>query len=478
MLNLSIAQINEKLKNKAIRASEIFELTQKKTQKYEDSTGAFLAMPNDGKKKAEGIDKLIEKNHDIHLLAGIPFSVKDNISAADMPMTCGSEMLCDYTPSFDASVVARIKEKQGILKGKTNLNEFGIGGGTETSAFHQTYHPLEQGKEKDSTKEIAGGGAAALASGQVLFALESDVSGEMRMDALKCGLTALKPSYPTVSKHGLVSYAPSLDQIGIIARSAVDCGEVWQSLPGKDEFDMSVRNHPAPNGPWDGEVKSLRIGIPSEVLQNKIGEGAKEIVLKTAVDLEKMGADIEECSLPHLKESSAISYIISSAEASSSLARFDGVRFGKRNIEAKDILTMYMKTRGEGFGEKVKKRIVAGTLFLSTDGYESYYEYAAKIRSLLIHDFKQALMSYDCLLMPVSFLNRDEVDEREKNAACAAVNLIGLPTVSFPCCLTQDAPAGVQLVGKMFDERTIVKIANRYQKEIDWKTRKKGTEPV
>ena len=421
---------------------------------------------------ASAVDARIARGERLTPLAGVPVALKDNLCTRGVPTTCGSKILEGYLPPYDAHVVERLREAGAVFTGKTNCDEFAMGSSTENSAYFPTKNPWDLERVPGGS---SGGSAASVAAGEAPLALGSDTGGSVRQPAAFCGVFGLKPTYGAVSRYGLVAFASSLDQIGPIARTARDTALLYNAICGRDERDMTSRAEAAAVSLEDLErgVSGLRLGIPRDL----IGEGVDPEILasldRVAKALAKKGAEILDVSLPHARYSIATYYLIAPAEASSNLARYDGVRYGFR-AKSDDLQTMYAVTRGRGFGREVRRRILLGTYALSAGYYDAYYLRAMKVRTLIRRDFEQALTRADAILLPTTPTPPFKIGEKVDDPLAMYLNdifsvpasLAGVPALSFPAGLTKaDLPIGLQLVGRPFEEATLLRVARAWESE-------------
>lgn len=407
-------------------------------------------------------------------LAGIPMALKDNICTQGLTTTCSSRILEQFRPPYDATVTARLAEAGAILTGKTNLDEFAMGSSTENSGLFTTRNPWDPDRVPGGS---SGGSAAAVAAGEVFFALGSDTGGSIRQPAAYCGVVGMKPTYGRVSRYGLVAYASSLDQIGPITRTVADCALVLQTICGWDPLDSTSAPLEVPDFTefLNQPIRGLRIGVPREYMGQGIDPSVIHAVRSALTKLEGLGAEWEETELPHTRYGLPTYYLLATAEASSNLARYDGVKYGLRAEGGRDVIAMSRMTRSEGFGAEVKRRIMLGTYALSSGYYDAYYLKALRARSLIKQDFDQALQRFDLLLSPttptVAFKFGEKADPLAMymNDICTIpVNLAGLPSISIPCGFAEGLPIGLQLIGRPFDEGTLLRVANQYQQHTGW----------
>ncbi|HHY95524.1 MAG TPA: Asp-tRNA(Asn)/Glu-tRNA(Gln) amidotransferase subunit GatA [Firmicutes bacterium] len=429
--------------------------------------GCFLSLDGEGAlnraAQAQGVRPQVGP------LAGIPYACKDNICTAGVRTTCASRILENFVPPYDATVVERLAAAGAILLGKTNMDEFAMGSSGENSAFFPTRNPWDTGRVPGGSSS---GSAAAVAAGLAPFALGSDTGGSVRQPASFCGVVGLKPTYGRVSRYGLVAFASSLDQIGCLTTTVEDAARVLSVIAGPDPRDATSAQVPVPDylASLRQEVRGMRIGIPREYLGEGIDPGVREVIRQAVTTFADMGCVVEECSLPHTEHALAVYYLVAPAEASSNLARYDGVRYGFRAV-AGDITGMYSRTRWQGFGAEVRRRIMLGTYALSAGYYDAYYLKAQKVRTLVKQDFQQAFASYDLLLSPtsptVAFLlgerTEDPLSMYMADVCTIPVNLAGIPAISVPCGLSEGLPVGLQLMGKPFAEDVLLRAAFAYE---------------
>lgn len=413
-------------------------------------------------------------------LFGVPMTLKDNICTVGMPTTCGSNMLKDYRSPYDATVVERLNGIEAVCLGKTNMDEFGMGSTCETSVFGPVRNPWCAGRVAGGS---SGGGAAAVARGAGWFALGSDTGGSVRLPAAWCGVTGIKPTYGTVSRYGLAAYASSFDQIGTVCRDAADCAAVLDVIQGQDPRDST--SLPGPYGHLlerlSGDVRGMRIGLPVPCFGEGLDEEVRRSVLEVAQILRHRGAEVEECPMPAMEYALSSYYVMACAQASSNLARYDGLRFGYRTRDCRTLEDLYKKSRSEGFGAEVKRRILLGTFVLSAGYYEAYYKKALAARERIKREFTRLFERYDLLLTPVSPGPPPELGEslgdparmylQDTYTVCA--NLAGLPALSMPCGFhAEGLPMGAQLVGPAFGEEKVLNAAHACQLETDFHKRR------
>lgn len=472
--NKTIDELHDLLVKKEISALELTKATLEDIKSREGAVDAFLTITED--KALAQAAALDEKGIDAdNVMAGIPLAVKDNISTKGILTTAASKMLYNYEPIFDATSIAQAYAKDMIVVGKTNMDEFAMGGSNENSAFKPTKNAWDQTKVPGGS---SGGSASAVASGQVRLSLGSDTGGSIRQPAAFNGIVGMKPTYGTVSRFGLIAFGSSLDQIGPFAQTVRENAQLLNVISGHDVKDAtSTINEIADFTSKIGQdIKGMKIALPKEYMGEGIDPQVKETILKAAKHLESLGAIIEEVSLPHSKYGVAVYYIIASSEASSNLQRFDGIRYGFRAEDATNLDEIYVKTRSQGFGEEVKRRIMLGTFSLSSGYYDAYFKKAGQVRTLIIQDFEKVFADYDLILGPtaptVAFgldtLNHDPVAMYLADLLTIPVNLAGLPGLSIPAGFVEGLPVGLQLIGPKYSEETIYQVAAAFEATTDY----------
>ncbi|HEL2027170.1 TPA: Asp-tRNA(Asn)/Glu-tRNA(Gln) amidotransferase subunit GatA [Streptococcus suis] len=472
--NKTIDELHDLLVKKEISAVELTKATLEDIKSREGAVDAFLTITEDAAlAQAAALD---EKGIDAdNVMAGIPLAVKDNISTKGILTTAASKMLYNYEPIFDATSVSQAYAKDMIVVGKTNMDEFAMGGSNENSAFKPTKNAWDQTKVPGGS---SGGSAAAVAAGQVRLSLGSDTGGSIRQPAAFNGIVGMKPTYGTVSRFGLIAFGSSLDQIGPFSQTVKENAQLLNVISGHDVKDAtSTINEIADFTSKIGQdIKGMKIALPKEYMGEGIDPQVKETILKAAKHLESLGAIIEEVSLPHSKYGVAVYYIIASSEASSNLQRFDGIRYGFRAEDATNLEEIYVKTRSQGFGEEVKRRIMLGTFSLSSGYYDAYFKKAGQVRTLIIQDFEKVFADYDLILGPtaptVAFgldtLNHDPVAMYLADLLTIPVNLAGLPGLSIPAGFVEGLPVGLQLIGPKYSEETIYQVAAAFEATTDY----------
>ena len=475
---LSASSIKEKIINREISAQEVVEDLFEWIALKEPSVKAYLTLDKEGAlAKAKQIDEKLSNSGKVGLLAGIPVAIKDNICTSGMKTTCASKILEDFTPPYDAFVVKRIKEEDAVIIGKTNLDEFAMGSSNENSAFHVTRNPWNT----DCIPGGSGGGSAAAVTANMAFmALGSDTGGSVRQPSSFCGNVGCKPTYGRISRYGLVAFASSLDQIGSVTKDVSDAALLLQVVSGHDAYDSTSANLGVPDyiAGINSTNDNLRIGVPKEFFGEGLNPEIKNAIINALEIYKKNGAEIVDLSLPHCGYAVATYYIIATAEASSNLARYDGVRYGHRSQLSEDnIIDMYSRVRAEGFGSEVKRRILLGNYVLSAGFYEAYYMKASKVRNLIKDDFEDAFKKVDCIISPTCPSPAFKIGEKVTDPLemylsdiyTIPANLVGIPGISIPCGFTTTGlPIGMQIMGKHFEEEKILKIAKLFENETDF----------
>jgi aspartyl-tRNA(Asn)/glutamyl-tRNA(Gln) amidotransferase subunit A len=429
--------------------------------------------------KALEVAKGIDKDGNSGPLAGVPIAIKENISTTGLSTTCSSKILQGYMPPYDAHVIEKLKAAGAVILGKTNMDEFAMGTSTESSCYGPTLNPWDTGRVPGGS---SGGSAAVVAAGEAPLSLGSDTGGSVRCPAAFCGVVGLKPTYGAVSRYGLISYANSLEQIGPMATTVTDIALLMDVIGGHDQRDSTSIN-------WENtyadalkdDVKGLKIGVPEDYFGEGIDEGVKKTVWDAIGKYEDMGASWKKVSMPHTKYALASYYVIAMSEASSNLARFDGTRYGLR-VEGENWHIMASKTRAQGFGEEVKRRILLGTYALSAGYHDKYYLKALKVRTLVKQDFDRALADVDVLMAPTmptpAFKIGEKIDDPLSlylaDVNTVPVNLAGVPSISVPCGFADGLPVGLQIIGKPFDENTILRAAYSFEQNTDHHTKRPG----
>jgi aspartyl-tRNA(Asn)/glutamyl-tRNA(Gln) amidotransferase subunit A len=477
---LTLHEASEKLRKREFSARELTQAVFQRITENEAKIRCYITLCHDtALQEAEHADQLLKTETNPHSLLGIPIAVKDNFLTRGIRTTCASKILANFIPPYDGTTVKRLRANGAIITGKTNLDEFAMGSSAENSAFFPTPNPWDKSRVPGGS---SGGSAAALASDQCIAALGTDTGGSIRQPAAFCGIVGLKPTYGRVSRYGIIAFASSMDQVGPMTKDVRDCALMLEAIAGHDPADSTSANRPAPkySASLTGDVKGLRLGIPKEYFVSGIQAEVEQAVRNAIRQLEKNGASVQEISLPHTDYAVAVYYIVATAEASSNLARYDGMRYGHR-ARAKDLTETYMLSRAEGFGPEVKRRIMLGTYALSAGYYDAYYLKAQKVRSLIKRDFNEGFETCDAIITPTAPTTAFKIGEKTQDPLqmylsdiyTISANLAGLPALSLPCGFDSEGlPIGMQIIGKHFDESTILNIAYAYEQSTDWHKRR------
>ena len=465
--NLSASEIAEKIRKKEVSSFEVTKSALDFAKEKNKEINAFITITEEEAiTKAMAVDEKIAAGEEASPLAGVPYALKDNIASKDILTTCASKMLSNFKPPYNAFVTDLMEQNDLVLIGKTNMDEFAMGSSNETSYFG----PVKNPKNTDCVPGgSSGGSGACVAADMAYFALGSDTGGSVRLPASFCGCVGLKPTYGTVSRFGLVAFASSLDQIGPVSKNVTDCAKIMNIISKYDPMDSTCLNFDRPDytSALKADVKGMKIAVPKEYF-NGLSNGVAERINETIKEYEKLGAEIHEISLPVTDYALAAYYIISSAEASSNLARYDGVKYGFRAENYTDITDMYFRTRGEGFGDEVKRRIILGTYALSSGYYDAYYKKALKVRTLIKESFDKVFAEYDVILSPVypttAFKIGEKVSDPVKmytgDICTVSANIAGIPAISIPCGNDENGmPVGLQLMAKPFGEPAVLRAA-------------------
>ncbi len=468
------AQLQESLKAGQLTIADLTAEAFDRVEKLDGDVQAFLALNKEqATATAAELDKVPFEERGP--LFGMPIGVKDNIVTEGLETTCASKILEGFMPIYDATIVKKLRDAGMVTIGKLNMDEFAMGSSNENSAYKTTKNPWNLNNVPGGS---SGASAAAVAAGEVPFSLGSDTGGSIRQPAAYCGVVGMKPTYGRVSRFGLVAFASSLDQIGPITRNVTDNALLLEAIAGVDEMDSTSADVPVPNyaAALDGNIKGLKIAVPKEFLGEGVGEAAKQSVLDALEVLKAQGATVEEVSLPHSKYALAAYYILSSSEASSNLSRFDGIRYGYRTDNAKNLLELYKNTRAEGFGDEVKRRIMLGTYSLSAGTYDAYYKKAQQARTLIKADYDKVFENYDVIIGPTAPTPAFEIGANiddpmtmyANDILTIPINLAGVPAISIPCGFENGLPLGLQIIGKHFDEETLYRVAYAYEQNTDF----------
>ncbi|MEW6423469.1 MAG: Asp-tRNA(Asn)/Glu-tRNA(Gln) amidotransferase subunit GatA [Bacillota bacterium] len=472
---LTAHELHDLLVGREISAEELCKAYFKRIEAVEDKLKAYVTVTKESAlARAKEIDRQIAAGDRSAPLAGIPVAVKDNLCTEGVRTTCSSKILYNFIPPYNATVINKLNAAGAIILGKTNMDEFAMGSSTENSGFFPTHNPWDLERVPGGS---SGGSAVAVAAGEAAAALGSDTGGSIRQPAAFCGIVGLKPTYGAVSRFGLVAFASSLDQIGPLTRDVTDCALVMNAIAGHDPLDTTSAPGPVPDytAYLQNDGRGLKIGVPKEYMGEGISPAVKQVIEQALGTLAGLGAEIEETSLPHSEYALPAYYLIAPAEASSNLARYDGVRYGYRAGGAADVVDMFMKTRSLGFGPEVKRRIMLGTYALSAGYYDAYYLKALKVRTLIKQDFDRAFARYDVLLSPTTpspaFKQGEKVADPLQmymsDICTLSVNLAGLPGISIPAGFADGLPVGMQLIGKPFDEGTLLRVAYTFEQNTE-----------
>jgi aspartyl-tRNA(Asn)/glutamyl-tRNA(Gln) amidotransferase subunit A len=477
--SFGIAELRRMLENREISARELYDSVFKRIDAVEDRIRAFVTVTREqALHMAEQADDDRSAGRK-KALSGIPLAIKDNMCTKGILTTCSSKMLSNFIPPYESTVTSKLLENGYVLTGKTNMDEFAMGSSTENSGFHTTRNPWDTDRIPGGS---SGGSAAAVAAGECIAALGSDTGGSIRQPASFCGVVGMKPTYGRVSRYGLVAFASSLDQIGPITRNTADAALLMNVISGKDRLDSTAVPLDVPDftAALGKEIKCLRIGIPKEFFIEGIDPEVEKSVRDAIGHLESLGAVTEEISLPHSGYAIAAYYVLATSEASSNLARYDGVKYGFR-ADGRDLLDMYMNTRAQGFGPEVKRRIMLGTYTLSSGYYDAYYKKAQQVRTLIKTDFENAFRSVDLIVTPTSPTPAFRIGDQTADPLqmyladifTISVNLAGVPAISVPCGFTAgNLPIGLQLIGKPFDEASLLQTSYAFEQSTEWHKRR------
>jgi aspartyl-tRNA(Asn)/glutamyl-tRNA(Gln) amidotransferase subunit A len=472
---LTVHELHERLKNRDISSVEATKAVLSRIDAVDDRVRSFVTVcREEALRQAEEADRRIAFGN-IRPLTGIPIAVKDIFCTKGVRTTCSSRILEGFIPPYDATVIARLKEEGAVIVGKTNMDEFAMGSSTETSFFGITRNPWDLERVPGGS---SGGSASAVSASECIASIGTDTGGSIRQPAACCGIVGMKPTYGRVSRYGMIAFASSLDQGGPMTKDVRDAAIMLQVMAGHDRMDSTSANVAVPDysRALTADVKGLKIGLPREYFIEGMDKEAEDAVRKAVREMESLGAEVVEITLPHTEYAVAVYYLVATAEASSNLARFDGVKYGYR-AQAKDLLDMYKRTRSEGFGAEVKRRIMLGTYALSSGYYDAYYLKAQKVRTLIKRDFDEAFKICDVIVTPTAPTPAFRIGEKTADPLqmylsdifTISVNLAGLPAISVPCGFTgNNLPIGLQVIGKGFDEETVLRAAYSYERSTEW----------
>lgn len=475
---LTVHELQQKLKRKELTIAEILESYCNRINEKEPEVEAFVTTYlEEAKAEAQKVQEKLDNGEDLGEYAGIPIGIKDNLCMKGTKTTCSSKMLENFVSSYDATVIEKLKDENIISLGKLNMDEFAMGSSTESSYFKKTKNPWNLNKVPGGS---SGGSAAAVAANMVPWALGSDTGGSIRQPASLCGVVGLKPTYGLVSRYGLVAFASSLDQIGPITKDVRDSAMLLSLIAGHDEKDTTSEEIEKKDytKALKNDVKGLKIGVPKEFFGEGINEEVKKELTKAIETYKELGAEVEEFSLDVAKYALATYYIIACAEASSNLGRFDGIRYGYRTPEYSNLKEIYKKSRSEGFGPEVKRRIILGTYVLSSGYYDAYYKKAQQVRTLVSNEFSKAFEKYDVILTPTSPVTAFNIGEKSNNPlemyladiCTVSINIAGVPAISIPCGVDSEGmPVGMQLIGNKFEEEKILNAAYTFEQKVKFR---------
>ena len=473
LYELTAKELRDKFLSGDLSAFEIVNSFYQRIEKVEDKVKSFVSLRKEkALEEAKKLDEKKKNGEKLGKLAGIPIAIKDNILMEGEKSTSCSKILENYVGIYDATVVKKLKEEDAIIIGVTNMDEFAMGSTTKTSFHHKTSNPWDLDRVPGGS---SGGAAASVAAQEVPISLGSDTGGSVRQPASFCGVVGLKPTYGRVSRYGLMAFASSLDQIGTLAKTVEDVAICMNVIAGADDYDATVSKKEVPDYTkvLGQDIKGLRIGLPKEYFIKELNQEIKEVIDKSVEKLKELGAEIVEVSLPHTKYAVPTYYVLAPAEASSNLARFDGIRYGYRAKDYSNLEELYVKTRTEGFGAEVKRRIMMGTYVLSAGFYDAYFKKAQKVRTLIKDDFIKVFKDVDVILTPtaptVAFKLTDiktPIELYMEDIFTISANLAGIPGLSMPAGLVEGMPVGVQFMAKPFDEETLIKVADALERKI------------
>jgi aspartyl-tRNA(Asn)/glutamyl-tRNA(Gln) amidotransferase subunit A len=483
---LTLHDASEKLRRREISSVELTGAVFQRIDATDDKVHAYITLARESAiEQARQADARLRSEPQISPLLGIPIAVKDNFLTRGLRTTCASKILGDFMSPYDATTITKLRDAGAVLIGKTNLDEFAMGSSAENSAFFPTHNPWNLERIPGGS---SGGSAAAVAADQCIAALGTDTGGSIRQPAACCGVVGLKPTYGRVSRNGIIAFASSMDQVGPLTKDVRDAALLLEALAGRDPADSTSSSRPVPgyNNALDGNLKGLRLGVPKEYFVSGMQVEVEKSVQAAIRQFDKIGAKIEEISLPHTEYAVAVYYVIATAEASSNLARYDGMRFGHR-ADAKDLTETYMISRAEGFGSEVKRRIMLGTYVLSAGYYDAYYLKAQRVRTLIKKDFDIAFKSCDAIVTPTAPTTAFKIGEKINDPLqmylsdiyTISINLAGLPALSLPCGFDGDGmPIGLHIISKHFDEATILRAAYAYERATEWHLKKPQIESI
>jgi aspartyl-tRNA(Asn)/glutamyl-tRNA(Gln) amidotransferase subunit A len=476
LYQLTAHELRDKLRSREITSVELTESVYERIEAVEPHVKGYLTLTKDiALEQANAADAGFQNGDNMSPLAGIPIAIKDVICTKGVRTTCASQILSNFVPPYDATVMTKLNQQGIVMIGKTNMDEFAMGSSTENSAYQITHNPWDLETIPGGS---SGGSAAVVSADTAICSLGSDTGGSIRQPAALCGVVGMKPTYGRISRYGLIAFASSLDQIGPFTKDVTDCALVLNALCGNDEMDSTSVDVPVPDFTQGliNDVQGLKIGVPKEYFTEGLDTEVADKVHAAISELEKLGASVEEISLPHTEYAIATYYIIAPAEASANLARYDGVRYGYRTEEPTDLINMYKKTRSEGFGQEVKRRIMLGTFALSAGYQDAYYRKAQKARTLIKSDFDAAFEKIDVIATPTSPTPAFKIGERTADplqmylcdVMTTPASHAGLPGISVPCGFVESGlPVGLQLLAAPFDEETLLRTAYTFEQNTE-----------
>jgi len=481
LYSLTIHQLHDLLIRREVTSKQLTEAIFKRIREVDQKIGAYLLLTEEEAfQQSQEIDKRISDGKPIGDLAGIPIGIKDILCTKGIETTCASKILSGYIPFYDATVIKKLRNEGAVFVGKLNMDEFAMGSSTENSGFQITRNPWDLSRIPGGS---SGGSAAAVGADECIAALGTDTGGSIRQPAACCGVVGMKPTYGRVSRYGLIAFASSLDQVGPLTKDVVDCAIMMNGISGYDPLDSTSVNIDVPDYKkfLINDIKGIKIGIPEEYFIEGMDPDVGKAIEEAIRIFENLGARVVRISLPHTKYAVAIYYIICTAEASSNLARYDGVKYGFRTKSYRDLMDMYLKTRAEGFGQEVKRRIILGTYVLSAGYYEAYYRKASQVRTLMRQDFDEAFKDVEVIITPTTPTPAFKIGEKVKDPLqmylsdiyTIPVNLAGIPAISIPCGFSREnLPIGLQIIGNHFEEGKILKVAYCFEQNTDFHLKK------
>lgn len=477
----TLSEIAKDIKDKKLTIKEVLDSVYKRIEDVEHKVGAYITLTKkEAYKRAEELQEKLDKGEDIGILGGVPIAIKDNICTKNVKTTCASKMLENFEPIYNANVIEKLEDAGAIMIGKTNMDEFAMGSSTETSYFKNTANPWDVERVPGGS---SGGSAACVSADMAYASLGSDTGGSIRQPASYCSVVGLKPTYGLISRYGLIAFASSLDQIGPFGKTVEDAAIMLNVIAGHDEKDTTSADLEKKDytKALINDVKCIKIGIPSDFVNDGINGDVKEAYDNSVNTLKELGAEIVDIKLEYAKYSLATYYIIATAEASSNLGRYDGIRYGHRAQEFSDLTDLYTKSRTEAFGDEVKRRIILGTYVLSSGYYDAYYKRAQQVRTLIVEDFKKTFESCDAIMIPTAPNTSFKMGEHSTNPLemyledifTVPVNIAGLPAISIPGGFASNGmPIGLQFITKAFDEEKLLQIAYTYEQNTEFSKKK------